>query len=136
MNEQRNQRERNAIQHLQENMAQIQESDIITSAMIGDWILNSDPDEVDQMPIDDWKDLIKSTWRQHVRDEQQLGDNVNNANIQVPYGENDYDRMLDFFKVFVRAYHGPQGGGKRRHHKRTKTHKKTRRGKKKTRKHK
>lgn len=111
-------------------MAEIPGSDGITNVMVLDWILNTGPE-----------DLVgpNALTYEHIRE---LVEGMREEGEVLEFTNDDYKRMYNFFTTFVREYYGPEGqanivqGGKRRRHKRTKSHKKTRRGKKKTRKHK
>ena len=108
-------------------MAEIPGSENIANAMALDWVLNIGPEELNSLTYEHIRELVEGT-----AEEGEV----------LEFTNDDYKRMYNFFTTFVRDYYGPEGnanipqGGKRRRHKRTKSHKKTRGGKKKTRKHK
>lgn len=126
---------------LKQAMNQIPESEEIYKAMILDWIDNADPGELENMELEEWKDLIRETYKDKVRGEQ---GNIPNNQIVMPFTDQEYIAMLNAFKAYIRHIENQQQeGGKRRRNRRGKakknrrqTKKKTRRGPKKTRKHK
>ncbi len=123
----RTERQNRAIQKLIEKMARIPESDEIVSAMTIDWINNVGPEDLPEMKYEDIQELVQGIYEGQ----------------EPPFTDDHYKQMFNFFTVFVKDYYGGdepivQGGKRRgrRHPKRRQTKKKTRRGPKKTRRHK
>jgi hypothetical protein len=123
------QHENNAIQVLLNQMSTIPQSNQVASAMILDWVNNVGPEDMNNLKYEDIRELVEGMY-------QDVGEN--------PPGfvDDDYKQMFNFFTSFVQNYYGEANiiqGGKhrgRRHHKRRQTKKKSRRGPKKTRRHK
>jgi hypothetical protein len=113
MNAQQRARRQQAEARLERALEGIPGNEEIFDAIVTDWILNADPEEMNQFEVIHMKEAVEGVF-----DPNQMPD----------IAENQYVVMTDAFKQFVREYYG-QAGGKR---KKTRKHKK--RGKK-TRKH-